>query len=121
MKPLRILVVDDDALIGELLAEMRIGMGYEICAIEETEAGTVAAALRYRPDLLLVDVRLGNGSGVAAVEEIHRTWPIPHVFMSADTPTVQALKPVAAVLQKPFREVDLSRAVDRALGPPAAS
>lgn len=118
MKPVRILVVDDDALIGELLAEVLVGMGYEICAIEATEAGAVAAALRCRPDLMLVDVRLGDGSGVAAVEEIQRTRPIPHVFMTADTPTVQALKTVAVVLQKPFREADLSRAVNRALGPP---
>jgi len=68
MKPIRVLVVDDDALIATLLAETLAGLGYDICAIEATEAGTVTSALSCRPDLMIVDVHLGSGCGVAAVE-----------------------------------------------------
>ena len=49
MKVLRILVVEDDALIGMLLAEVLVGMGHEVCAIEANEADAVAAAARCRP------------------------------------------------------------------------
>jgi CheY-like chemotaxis protein len=119
MKPLRVLVVDDDALVGELLAEMLDGMGYEICAVEATEADTVAAAFRCKPDLMIVDIHLGNGSGITAVEQIYRIWPIPHIFISGDSSTVQQLKPTEVVLQKPFLEAELARAIRRALAPPA--
>ena len=116
MKGLRILVVDDDAIIAMLLADIFAGMGHDVCAIEATEAGAVAAAVRCRPDLMIVDARLGDESGVVAVEEILRTGFVPHVFISGDISTIRALKPGAVVLQKPFDESDLVRAIRRALG-----
>ena len=112
---LRVLIVEDEAIIAMLLAEVLGGLGYEVCAIEATEAGAVAAALRCRPDLLIVDVRLGDGSGISAVEQILRTGPVPHVFVSGELSTIQALRPDAVVLRKPFRETDLVRAIQRAL------
>jgi two-component system, response regulator PdtaR len=116
MKALRVLVVEDDAMIAMLLADMCAGMGYDVCPLEATEAGAVAAAVRCRPDLMIVDARLDDGSGVSAVEEILRTGFIPHIFISGDTATVQALKPGAVALFKPFAESDLVRAIRRALG-----
>ena len=116
MAALRVLLVEDEAVIAVLLAEVLGGMGSEVCAIEATEADAVAAAARCRPDLMIVDARLGTGSGVAAVEEILRTGPVPHVFVSGDSSIVQALRPDAVVMQKPFREADLARAIQRALG-----
>ena len=46
MKALRVLVVEDDAMIAMLLADMFAGMGHDVCAIEATEAGAVAAAVQ---------------------------------------------------------------------------
>ena len=115
MSALRVMVVEDDAMIGMLLAEMLAGMGHEVCAIETTEADAVTAAARYRPDLMIVDVRLGDGSGVNAVTEIHRTAPVPHVFVSGDITEVKALRPNALIIQKPYRESDLARVIRRAL------
>jgi CheY-like chemotaxis protein len=112
MKPLRILVVDDDATIGALLAEMLEDMGYVVCGVEATETGAVLAALRDLPDLMIVDVRLREGSGVAAMARIGRTIAIPHIFMSgARLPTglERAVK-----LQKPFMSGDLVSAIKRA-------
>lgn len=113
MKALRVLVVEDDAVIGMLLAEMLVGLGHDVCAIEATEADAVTAAAHHRPDLMIVDAQLGEGSGVSAVEEILRTGPVPHVFISGAR--VQAPRPGAVVLQKPFLEGDLLRAMQRAL------
>lgn len=115
MKALRVLVVEDDALIGELLAEMLEGMGHDVCAMEATEADAVAAAARLGPDLMIVDVRLREGSGVGAVEEILRAGPIPHVFVTGDISRILALRPGAVVIQKPFREADLARGIQHAL------
>lgn len=115
MAALRVLLVEDEAVIAVLLAEVLGGMGYEVCAIEATEADAVAAAVRCRPDLMIVDARLGAGSGVSAVEQILRDGPVPHVFVSGDSSSVQALRPDAVVMQKPFREADLANAIERAL------
>ncbi len=114
MKVLRILVVEDDANIGILLAEMLAGMGHEVCAVEATEAGAVGAAIRFKPDLMIVDVSLGDESGVSAVDEISRNGVVPHVFMSATRVRVPSAD--AIVLQKPFKESELIQAMERVLG-----
>jgi DNA-binding response OmpR family regulator len=121
MEALRVLVVEDEMLIGMLLADALGAMGYDVCAVEETEAGAVAAAVRCNPDLMIVDARLRQGSGVSAVEEILRTGWIPHVFVSGETSTIQALRPGAIVIQKPFRDMELNRAIQRALDATASS
>jgi len=117
MTALRVLVVEDDAMIGVLLGEMLEGMGYDVCAIEATEADAVTAAARCRPDLMIVDVRLGEGSGVSAVDAIHRAGPVPHVFVSGDIARIRALKPGSIAIQKPYRESDLALVIQQALGP----
>jgi len=121
MESLRILVVEDNAMIGILLAEMLEEMGHDVCAIEETEANAVAAAIRCRPQLMIVDVGLGEGSGVSAVDEISRTGSVPHIFISGDISRVKVLRPWAVALQKPFREPELERAIRRAFDAGAAA
>jgi CheY-like chemotaxis protein len=104
-----------------LLADVLAEMGHDVCAIEATEANAVAAAVRCKPDLMIVDARLGDGSGVSAVKEILRAGFVPHVFVSGETSSIQAQRPDAVVIQKPFREPDLARAIQRALGATATS
>ena len=89
MKALRVLVIEDDALIAMLLAELLAGMGHDVCATAATEAEAVIAATRYGPDLMIVDAGLGRGSGVSAVEEILRAGPVAHVFVSGDAERVR--------------------------------
>jgi CheY-like chemotaxis protein len=120
MNGLRILVVEDDAVVGMLLAEMLEAMGHDICSIEATEADAVSAADRCKPDLMIVDVLLGDGNGVSAVAEILRAGPVPHLFVSGDILKLQALRPGAVAIQKPYREPDLVRAIKLALDAPAA-
>ncbi len=121
MSALRILVVEDDALIGGLLSELLAEMGYEICAIEATEADAVAAAARCKPNLMIVDARLGDECGISAVNEILCTGRIPHVFITGDPSRIHALRPDAVVVQKPFRVSDIIRAMQRVLNAEATS
>jgi CheY-like chemotaxis protein len=113
MKLLRVLVVEDNAIIGLLLAEMLAEMGHDVCGVETTEAAAIAAAARCKPDLMIVDARLGDGSGVAAMRTILLAGPMPHLFISGAD--VEADSPDAVVLQKPFQERQLARAMDRVL------
>ena len=113
-KSFKILVAEDDDLIGEMLAEMLVSMGHEVCAIESSEAGTVAAALRFSPDLLIVDLQLSPGSGIAAVDRITQTRSVPHILVSGNIARARDLRPEAIMLEKPYTQASLALAIRRA-------
>jgi DNA-binding response OmpR family regulator len=121
MRALRVLMMEDDPLIGVLLAELLEEMSYDVCAIAATAADGVTAAAQHRPDLVIADARLGDGSGISAIEEILRTGFVPHLFMTGNISKVKALRPDAVVLEKPFRAAELMLAIQRALGIAATS
>ncbi len=113
VRPLRILLAEDDASISRLLAEMLDDMGHSVSSVETTEAGTVEASLRDRPDLMLVDLRLREGTGSGAIETIQRTAAIPAILMSGER--LSARQDHAIKLQKPFMYRDLANAIERAI------
>ena len=113
MKSLRVLIVEDEAIIGMLLAEVLAGMGHDVCGIAMTETEAVEMAAQSSPDLLIVDAGLRDGNGVPAVAEILRASFVPHIFITGDLAGVRAQKPDAMVLEKPFLESDLFRAIER--------
>ena len=119
MDPLRILVVEDDPMIGPLLAEILEDLGHFVCAVEVDAAKAVAAAARLHPDLMIVDVGLGEVSGVAAVKAILKEGFVPHVFVTGDLVRNLSLGPDAVLLQKPYRDSDIVAAIARAVGGPA--
>lgn len=115
MKPLRILVVEDDAMIGPLLAEMLEDLGHVVCAVEVNAVNAVAAAARHHPDLMIVDVGLGDESGVSAVREILKHGFVPHIFVTGDAVRNLSLGPGVVLIQKPFRGPDIVAAIRRAI------
>ena len=113
--PLRVLIVEDDLTIGPLLAEVLDELGHIVCAVETDTLSAVAAARRYRPDLIIVDVRLGTASGISAVREIIREGFVPHVFVTGDALRSLPLGPEAVLVQKPYRPSDLATAIATAI------
>ena len=106
---LRILLVEDDALIGALLAEMLGDLGYEVCGDRDDGEGCRRAAARHAPDMMVVDVVLAAGSGQSAMRTILRTTAMPHLFMTGGSR--EGFPAGATVLQKPFGELSLVRAL----------
>ncbi len=121
MRPLRVLIVEDEVLIAMLFAEVLEDMGHTVCAMETTETDAVAAAAKFSPDLIIADAKLRRGSGVAALATILLDGYVPHIFVSGDVSGIRAARPDAIVIQKPFFASDLDRAVDRAMGAKAAA
>ena len=112
---LRILVIEDDALLATTLGEMLVRIGHNVCATAATQTDAIDAALRHQPDLMIVDYSLRQGTGTSAVDEILRGGPLPHFFLSGNAWRVRAIRPDAVILQKPFRTTDLTKAIDTAL------
>jgi two-component system, response regulator PdtaR len=115
MKKLRVMIVEDDGVIASLLGELMEALGHEVCAIASSESGAVAAAHRSKPDLMIVDAHLQDGSGIGAVDTITGIGPVPHIFVTGDAKTVRSLKPNATVMQKPYFELDLVLAIQSAM------
>ncbi len=114
MTALRILIAEDNAMIAMFLSDLLEVLGHGVCAVTETQAATVTAALLHRPDLMIVDEGLRDGSGIAAVQEVEMTLPVAHIFATGDCYRVQRARPDAIVLQKPFNAPALVRAIERA-------
>lgn len=115
MTALRVLVVEDDALIGTLLAEMLEDMGFSVCAIAATEEDAVADACRCKPGLMIVDEQLREGNGSSAVRRILSAGSVPCVFISGAP--LQCSSLTRKVLRKPFGERELMTAIQAVVAP----
>jgi CheY-like chemotaxis protein/DNA-directed RNA polymerase specialized sigma24 family protein len=80
----RILIIEDEAVIAMDLSDLVTGAGHSVCAVEDTASKAVAAANRERPDLVLADIQLADGSsGIDAVKEILSSFDVPVIFITA--------------------------------------
>lgn len=100
--------------MARLLAELLEEFGHVVCAVEVDAAAAVAAARRCHPDLMIVDVGLGEASGIAAVKEILRRLRAA-CLRDRDILTRLSLGPDAVLVQKPYRGSDLVAAIARAI------
>jgi DNA-binding NarL/FixJ family response regulator len=77
-------LVEDDALIAILLAELLAGMGHDVCATAATQAEAVIAATRYGTDLMIVDEGLGRGGAVFPPSRKYSARGRSHTCSSAE-------------------------------------
>lgn len=76
MKPIRVLVADDDPSIRKLLERLIAReQDFELVATATSADETIEAARNYRPDIVLMDVRMPSGGGPRAAREIRRLAP----------------------------------------------
>ena len=90
--PRTLLVVDDHEVVRQgLVALLDRRTGFQVVA----EAGTAAEALeqarRFQPDLVVMDVRLPDGSGIEACREIRSELPNTRVVMLTSYPDEDAV------------------------------
>lgn len=112
---LKVLIVEDDALIAMDLADLLIAMGHGVCATAATEADAVAAAMRCEPDLMIVDGNLDEGSGISAMRQILARGYVSHLYITGDPREIESLTQDATVLSKPFNMHDLAAGISKAL------
>jgi DNA-binding NtrC family response regulator len=81
----RILVVDDEDAIRELLTDYLTSEGYDVAAAGSAVAA-LAAARERRPDVILLDLNLqGAVSGVDVVGAFASEWPVVVISGTRDT------------------------------------
>jgi len=116
MASLRILIVERHPMNGGLLAEALEDLGFTVCPLVTDVATAHAAAVRWRPDLIVIDVGLTEPAGVAVVDELLQSGVVPHVFVTGDNLSPLSFPPAAVLIQRPFRGADIQCALQQALG-----
>ncbi|MGZ6339090.1 MAG: response regulator transcription factor [Candidatus Limnocylindrales bacterium] len=83
--PLRLLVVDDHEIVRQgLVALLERRQQFQVVAQAGTMVEAVDQARRFVPDLVLMDVRLPDGSGIEACRAIRDEFPtMPVVFLTS--------------------------------------
>ena len=85
--PIKILVVDDDAHIREVVRFALAKAGFEVI-----EAGDGQKALecfpRTKPDLIVLDITMPEMDGLAVCRELRKTSDVPILFLSSRTDEV---------------------------------
>ena len=118
---MRVLIVEDDAIIAMHLAMLVAELGHEVCATAVSTDQAIERADALRPDVVPMDIRLRRGSsGVDAARELHARQALRCIFLSAnlDEPTRTALLPYEPIdfIGKPVMPVSLQRALKKAEG-----
>jgi DNA-binding response OmpR family regulator len=80
---LRVLLVEDDPLVREVLASALEGAGYDVHT--EADGSRIERAVAsFLPDIALLDLHLGDGvSGITIARRLRSTKEIPFVFLTA--------------------------------------
>ena len=120
----RILVVDDEASIRDLLAKTLALAEYEV----ETASDATTALTRVRGaeyDLLIADLRMPGMDGLALIRQVKRLRAeLPVIIITGYSSEASAIEAVnlgvAGYLRKPFRVPEVLAAAAKALGAPAA-
>lgn len=115
----RILVIDDEAALGENIQRMLRSTGASVSVSVDPVKG-LREALTNPPDLVLLDVRMPGMSGEEVFARLHQAHPeLPIVFLTAfgsvESAVLAMRNGAFDYLQKPFKREDLVLVVNRAL------
>ncbi len=116
----KILIVEDETIVAMDIARGLRGLGYGVVGPTSTGADAIRLAREYRPDLVLMDIRLqGSMDGIEAGCQIRQELHLPIVFLTAyaDETTVQRAKSAEpfGYLLKPFEDQELHTAIEIAM------
>lgn len=115
----KVLIVEDDFLVREVVQELLEKMNYEVSGKATTGQQAVTMAESLRPDVILMDIEMPDMDGIEATEIIFERCPTPVVVLTAyETPELverAGAAGVGAYLLKPPRERELERAISIAM------
>ncbi|OAB63065.1 hybrid sensor histidine kinase/response regulator [Leptolyngbya valderiana BDU 20041] len=120
MSEIRILIVEDEAIVADDIAYRLENLGYEIADIVASGEEAIESATDYLPDLVLMDIMLqGEIDGIEAARTIRERLELPVVYLTAnaDRATLERAKvsvPLGYVL-KPFKDRELQVTIEIAL------
>ena len=119
MSKIKVLVVEDSALIAEDIAYKLGKHHFEVMHIFDKGEDALEFLKNHEPDLVLLDIRLAGAlDGISTGYIIQDKYSLPIIYLSdlADAETLHRAKQTrpSNYITKPFHEADLVRAIDLA-------
>ncbi|MCT1367539.1 MULTISPECIES: MtrAB system response regulator MtrA [Kocuria] len=106
----RILVVDDDEALSEMVGIVLSNEGYEPTFCDAGDRA-VSAFESYDPDLILLDLMLPGMSGIDVCERIREVSDVPVIMLTAKSDTEDVVRGLEAgaddYIAKPFKPAEL--------------
>jgi response regulator NasT len=114
-----VIIADDESLIRMDLREMLTNLGYLVVGEVGDGRSAVSLARELRPDMVIMDVKMPDMDGIEAAKILTEERVAPVLLLSAYSQQdfVQRAQKAGVVgyLVKPFRESDLTPAIEVAL------
>ena len=116
----KIVIIDDEAAILELMSKLCRAAGHTVLGFQ-TGAEGLASVRADRPNLVIVDLRIGDVNGLDLIKTFREEYPETAVIMVTGHGTVETAVEAMRLgafdyLTKPFDLGDLIKTVDQALG-----
>jgi two-component system response regulator MtrA len=102
----RVLVVDDDASLSEMLSIVLRQEGFDAHLVERGDEA-MEAFHAYRPDVVLLDLMLPGKGGIDVCKEIRAESGVPIVMLTAKGDTVDVVVGLESGVVKPFKPKEL--------------
>ena len=115
----KVMIIEDETIIAMDLKGIVQAMGHEVTGIARTHSAAIQLADEKRPDLILADIQLADGSsGIDAVNELLQSLgDVPVIFVTAfPERLLTGDRPEPAFLiSKPYTEDQVSSALSQAM------
>jgi DNA-binding LytR/AlgR family response regulator len=117
MSNIKILIVEDDMIIGAKISMKLVSLGYEVTGVIPRGEEAIVHVENYQPDIVLLDINLkGPLDGVETTKKILAKTDVPVIYVTANTDEAtfnraKATKPYAFI-SKPIKNLDLQRAIE---------
>jgi DNA-binding response OmpR family regulator len=109
---MRILIVEDEALVALEVESILAMAGHQPIAVADDLESTLAALEAATPDLALVDIQLARGASGLDVAAALKARGIPTLFATGNCPEARRDDLAIGCLHKPFSDRTLTGAVE---------
>ena len=111
---LKVMIAEDDLLMADMLEDVLVRSGYEVCGIARTVEKAVELGEHHKPDLAILDLRLAEGGiGTDIAVRLNRRGSLGVLYASGNAGQMGLTKADGeACLGKPYRAEDVVRALE---------
>lgn len=113
----KILVIEDEMVIGANLSMQLTELGYEVSALLPRGEDALPFIRNEKPDIVLMDIQLkGRIDGIETAQLIQTEYDIPIIYLTSNTDKAhfdraKSTRP-RAFISKPYKNLDLQRAIE---------
>lgn len=117
MERTKVLFVDDDTMVGDMVTIGLRHLGFETLYISAC-VSICTVINEFRPNIVILDVEIGDKNGVKEAEAIHAHFPyVPIIFVSSHSEPTMIERAInlcaAAYIKKPFSIEELAAYINR--------